>query len=92
MPGVLLVDQSTVQQVEFIGRPGGLLRIDGGLGDAGQDTLPNQAHLRINANPRLSHYHRLGSRPREFRPEPLSEPDVTLSRHPAPVIQPHFPA
>ena len=59
MPRVLLVDQSTVQQVEFIGRPGGLLRIDGGPGDAGQGTLPNQAHLRINANPRLSHYHRL---------------------------------
>ena len=28
------------------------------------------------------------SRPREFHPEPLAEPYVTLSRHTAPVIQP----
>jgi len=31
---------------------------------------------------------RLVSRPREFHPQPLSEPDVTLSRHPAPIIEP----
>ena len=28
------------------------------------------------------------SRPKEFHPEPLAEPYVTLSRHTAPVIQP----
>jgi hypothetical protein len=27
------------------------------------------------------------SRPREFHPRPLSEPDVNLSVHPAPIIQ-----
>jgi len=31
---------------------------------------------------------RLVSRPREFHPQPLPEPDVTLSRHPAPIIGP----
>ena len=31
---------------------------------------------------------RLVSRPREFHPQPLPEPDVTLSRHPAPAIEP----
>ena len=30
---------------------------------------------------------RLVSRPREFHPQPLSEPYVTLSRHTAPIIQ-----
>jgi hypothetical protein len=30
----------------------------------------------------------LVSRPREFHPQPLAEPDVTLSRHPAPIIEP----
>jgi hypothetical protein len=28
------------------------------------------------------------SSPREFHPEALSEPDVNLSAHPAPIIQP----
>ena len=28
------------------------------------------------------------SRPGEFHPQPLAEPDVTLSRHPAPITQP----
>jgi len=28
------------------------------------------------------------SRPREFHPRPLREPDVNLSAHPAPIIQP----
>jgi hypothetical protein len=27
------------------------------------------------------------SRPKEFHPRPLSEPDVNLSVHPAPIIQ-----
>lgn len=30
------------------------------------------------------------SRPKEFRPEPLAEPYVTLSRHTAPITQPYF--
>ena len=29
---------------------------------------------------------RVVSRPREFHPRPLAEPDVSLSTHPAPVI------
>jgi len=29
------------------------------------------------------------SRPREFHPRPLRKPDVNLSVHPAPIIQPH---
>ena len=28
------------------------------------------------------------SRPEEFHPRPLAEPDVNLSAHPAPIIQP----
>src|SRR5690606_28856806 len=28
------------------------------------------------------------SRPGEFHPQPLAEPDVSLSTHPAPIIQP----
>ena len=30
----------------------------------------------------------LVSRPREFHPQPLAEPDVILSHHTAPIIQP----
>src|SRR5712691_4596418 len=32
------------------------------------------------------------SRPREFHPEALAEPDRTLSRHPAPIMEPHYVA
>lgn len=34
------------------------------------------------------------SRPQEFHPRPLAEPDVSLSTHPAPILQPlaHIPA
>ncbi len=28
------------------------------------------------------------SRPEEFHPQPIAEPDVNLSAHPAPIIQP----
>jgi hypothetical protein len=32
------------------------------------------------------------SRPAEFHHQPLAEPDVTLSRHPAPIIHRHSPS
>src|SRR5258708_16195889 len=34
---------------------------------------------------------RMPSRPREFHPEPLTEPDLTLSRHPAPATARRLP-
>ncbi len=30
------------------------------------------------------------SRPEEFHPEALAEPDRTLSRHPAPIMEPRY--
>jgi hypothetical protein len=32
------------------------------------------------------------SRPGEFHPEALAEPDMTLSRHPAPIMEPRLRA
>ena len=38
---------------------------------------------------KTNRFKRVPSRPGEFHPEPLTEPDVSLSTHPAPIIQPH---
>src|SRR3979490_1499739 len=41
------------------------------------------ATIRFAPTPDVPTTTRLPSRPREFHPEPLTEPDLTLSRHPA---------
>lgn len=47
----------------------------------------NYALFRVHAHVRL--HAEVASRPRGLPPQPLSDPYATLSRHTAPVIQPH---
>ena len=58
-PCVLLIDQTTEQQIAFIDRLGLFLRINRGAGYARQNTLLDHGGLIPFANPRLPHHDRL---------------------------------
>src|SRR5215470_4438453 len=51
-----------------------------------ESTYGSPSIAQIEANPGVINW-ALESRPGEFHPEPLAEPDVNLSAHPAPIRQ-----
>src|SRR5262249_50613676 len=62
---------------------------DGHIGNVGRRHHCRVDDLALAVDPHMRLHSEVASRPRDLPPQPLSDPYVTLSRHTAPVIQPH---
>src|SRR5262249_5519832 len=62
---------------------------DGHIGTVGRRPHRRVDDLALAVHPHMRLHPEMASRPRDLPPQPLSDPYVTLSRHTAPVIQPH---